>query len=160
MPHEQRLSVSEVDPKAYQAIFSLEKYVRNGSLDEGLLSLVKTRASQLNGCAFCLDMHAQEARAAGVTQRQLDVLAAWPEAPDLFTERQRAALSLAESVTQIGQAGVPNTVWDTVAASFGQEEIVQLLMAICAINVWNRLAVSTHQALPEQSETGSAGATG
>lgn len=150
MSGQKRLSVQEVDPEAYGAIFPLEKYVRKGSLGDQLLSLVKTRASQLNGCAFCLDMHAQEAREAGVDQRQLDVLAGWSEAPDLYTDRQRAALSLTESVTRIGEAGVSDSIWDAVSANFDEKEIVQLLLAICAINVWNRVAVSTHQALPDK----------
>lgn len=148
MSHQERLSIHEVDPEAQQAVFGLEQYVRSGSLDDGLLSLVKIRASQLNGCAFCLDMHAAEARAAGVDQRCLDVLSAWPEAPSLFSERERAALRLTELVTRIGEGGVDDATWADVSECFDQGEVVQLLMAICVINVWNRMAVSTHQALP------------
>jgi AhpD family alkylhydroperoxidase len=149
MSHQERISVGAVDPSAYQAVLGLERYVRAGTLDESLLSLIKIRASRLNGCAYCLDMHAGEARAAGVEQRRLDILSAWREAPSCFSDRERAALALTEAVTLIGQAGVPDDVWTDVTASFDQGEIVQLLMAISVINVWNRIAVSTHQSLPE-----------
>lgn len=151
MTLEQRLAVADVDPAAYAPMMAMEKYIHAGSLGEGLLALVKIRASQLNGCAFCLDMHAREARAAGVDQRKLDVLAGWHEAPDLYTERERAALALTESVTLIAGNGVPDEVWAPATYAFGDKEMVQLLMAISAINVWNRLAITTHQSLPEVS---------
>jgi AhpD family alkylhydroperoxidase len=144
----QRLSVHDVDPKAYQAVIGLERYVRNSGLDPRLYELVKIRASQLNGCAFCLDMHARDARAQGEDQRRLDVLSAWPEAPSLFTERERAALAFTEAVTRIGDAGVPDPVWAELIRCFDETEVVALLMAVSTINIWNRLAVSTHQQLP------------
>ena len=97
-------------------------------------------------------MHAAEARAAGVEQRRLDILPAWREAPSFFTDRERAALELTESVTRIGEAGVPDSVWEAVARCFDKQELVRLLVAICAINVWNRMAISTHQALPERND--------
>jgi AhpD family alkylhydroperoxidase len=146
----QRLDIHAVDPKAHQAVFALERYVRESSLDPKLYELVKIRASQLNGCAFCLDMHNRDARAQGEDQRRLDVLSAWREAPELFTEQERAALAFTESVTRIGDAGVPDDVWGDVAKSFDEPGIVALLMAAATINVWNRLAVATHQALPAQ----------
>ncbi|MEO7005700.1 MAG: carboxymuconolactone decarboxylase family protein [Terrimesophilobacter sp.] len=152
MPVEQRISVHDVDPEAYQPMFAMEKYIHAGSLGEALLALVKIRASQINGCAYCLDMHGREARAAGVDQRRLDVLAGWEEAPGLYSDRERAAIALTEQVTLIGDAGVSDAVWARVAAAFEAKEVVQLLMAISAINVWNRLAVSTHQALPEKTD--------
>jgi len=144
----QRLSVHDLDPAATQAVLGMEKYVRSSGLDNQLYELVKIRASQLNGCAFCLDMHLRDARAGGEDQRRLDVLSAWREAPELFSEREQAAFALTEAVTLISQDGVPDDVWSRVSASFDDKEIVHLLMAIATINVWNRLAVSTHQALP------------
>lgn len=132
-------------------MFALEKYIHSGSLGEPLLALVKTRASQINHCAYCLDMHAEEGRKAGVEQRKLDVLAGWREAPTLYTARERAALALTEEVTQISAAGVSDETWSAVANEFTQTEHVQLIMAICAINTWNRMAISTHQSLPERS---------
>jgi AhpD family alkylhydroperoxidase len=147
-PMPQRLSVHDVDPAAHQAVRGLERYVRASNLEGPLLELIKIRASQLNGCAFCLDMHARDARAAGEEQRRLDVLSAWREAPQLFSARERAALALTEAVTLISQDGVPDDVWDETRAHFDDLETVQLLMAIAAINVGNRLAVSTHQDRP------------
>ncbi|MCC7416787.1 MAG: carboxymuconolactone decarboxylase family protein [Acidobacteria bacterium] len=154
MPHKTRLTVSDVDSDAVQAVLAMERYARAGTLDPALTALIRVRASQLNGCAFCLDMHSAEARAAGVEQRRLDILPAWREAPSFFTEREQAAFRLTESVTRIGEAGVPDAVWDAVAGLFDEHEIVRLLMAICAINVWNRIAISTHQALPARAEPG------
>jgi AhpD family alkylhydroperoxidase len=149
MTHEERLSVHGVDPKATQAVLALENYVQSSGLDERLYELVKIRASQLNGCAFCLDMHNRDARAGGEDQRRLDVLSAWREAPDLFTPAVRAALAFTESVTLIAEAGVPDEVWADVREHFDEAGVVHLLMAAAVINVWNRLAVSTHQALPD-----------
>jgi len=148
MAHEERLSVHGVDPKATQAVLGLEKYVQSSGLDKRLYELVKIRASQLNGCAFCLDMHNRDARAGGEDQRRLDVLSAWREAPDLFTAPERAALAFTESVTLIADGGVPDDVWAEVREHFDEAGAVHLLMAAAVINVWNRLAVSTHQALP------------
>jgi AhpD family alkylhydroperoxidase len=152
MSTHQRLDIHSVDPKAQQAVFALERYVRESSLDPQLYELVKIRAWQLNGCAFCLDMHSRDARAKGEDQRRLDVLSAWREAPELFTEQERAALAFTESVTRIGEAGVPDAIWADVAKSFDEAGIVALLMAVATINVWNRLAVATHQQLPESTQ--------
>lgn len=145
-----RFAIDDIDPEAYKPMYATEKYIHSGDLSEELLALVKTRASQLNACAFCLDMHATEGRNAGVDQRKLDVLAGWREAPGLYTSAERAALALTEEVTRIGQDGVSDAVWHDVAELFGQAEHVRLLMAICAINTWNRMAVATHQELPER----------
>lgn len=150
MSDHQRMSVQEVDPEAYQPMFAMEKYIHAGSLGASLLALVKIRASQINGCAWCLDMHGREAREAGIDARRLDVLAGWREAPGIYSDRECAAIALTEEVTLIGKAGVSDVVWENVTAAFEQKEVVQLLMAIAAINTWNRLAISTHQSLPDQ----------
>jgi AhpD family alkylhydroperoxidase len=149
MKADERLRVQEIDPTAYQAVAGMEKYVRSSDLERSLRELIKIRASQLNGCAYCLDMHAREAREAGESQRRLDVLSAWREVPSLFTEREQAAIALTEFVTRIGDDGVPDEVWNDVTQQFTEKEVVALLMAISTINIWNRLAVSTHQKLPE-----------
>jgi AhpD family alkylhydroperoxidase len=146
-----RLDIQLVDPKAQQAVLAMERYVRDSCMDPRLYELVKIRASQLNGCAFCLDMHTRDARQAGEDQRRLDVLSAWREAPELFTDEERAALAFTEAVTRIGDGGVPDPVWNDVARRFDDTGIVHLLMAVATINVWNRLAVATHQHLPELS---------
>lgn len=144
----QRLNTYELEPDALKAILGLEKFVRNSSLDLKLRELVKIRASQINGCAYCLDMHTRDAVEEGEEPRRIYVLSAWREAPDLFTEQERAAVELTEYVTRIGEAGVPDDVWNRVKAVFNDNEIAQLLMAICVINVWNRIAVTTHTDLP------------
>lgn len=151
MEHHQRLSTHDVDPAAYRAVLGLETYVRGSRLSKPLYELIKIRASQLNSCAFCLDMHNRDARAGGEDQRRLDVLSAWREAPDLFSESEQAALALTEAVTLIGERGVPDDVWEDAYKHFGDKGMVHLLMAIAVINVWNRLAVSTHQALPDMA---------
>lgn len=149
MTHTQRLSIAEIDPSAYQAVLGMEGYVRAGELEPALIDLVKIRASQINGCAFCLDMHNRDARERGEAQRRLDVLAGWHDVPDMFSQREQAALALTETVTQIADAGVPDKVWGEVAEQFTEPEIVRLLMAVATINVWNRLAVSTRQQPPD-----------
>lgn len=153
MRHHQRLSIHDIDPAAYQAVLGLERYVRSSGLSRPLYELIKIRASQLNSCAFCLDMHNRDARAGGEAQRRLDVLSAWREAPGLFSEDERAALALTEAVTLVGERGVPEDVWQQASKHFGDTGMVHLLMAIATINVWNRLAVSTHQDLPDLGTT-------
>jgi AhpD family alkylhydroperoxidase len=149
MTHQQRLAVQLVDQAAYQAVLGLERYVRRSGLDASLYELVKIRASQLNGCAFCMDMHNRDARARGEEQRRLDVLSAWREAPGLFTDTERVALAFTEAATLIAERGMPEEIWADAHREFGDAGVVRLLMAVAAINVWNRLAVSTHQVLPE-----------
>ncbi|MEO7122200.1 MAG: carboxymuconolactone decarboxylase family protein [Lacisediminihabitans sp.] len=148
MSAEERMSIHETDPEAYQSMFAMEKYIHKGSLGEPLLALVKMRASQINGCAYCLDMHAREAREAGVNQRLLDVLAGWREATTLYSAREQAAIALTEEITLISQDGVSDAAWRAANAAFSQKELVTLMVAISAINVWNRFAIATHQALP------------
>jgi AhpD family alkylhydroperoxidase len=149
----QRLDIHLVDARAQQAVRAMESYVRGSGLDPRLYELVKIRASQLNGCAFCLDMHNRDARKGGEDQRRLDLLSAWREAPELFTGQERAALAFTEAVTLIGEHGVPDAVWNDVAEHFAEAGIVHVLMAVATINVWNRLAVATHQALPDLTQT-------
>ncbi len=151
MPSSQRLSIQTVDPSAYEAVRGLEQYVRAGDLEPGLLELVRIRASQLNGCAYCLDMHNRDARAGGESQRRLDVLSAWREVPDLFSEREVAALALTEAVTRMSEEGVSDRLWEDVVRHYDEEQVVRLLVAIATINVWNRLAVSVHQDLAERA---------
>ena len=146
----QRLSIHDIDPAAYDAVLAMERYVRGSGLDKPLYELIKIRASQLNGCAYCLDMHHHDARAGGEDQRRLDVLSAWREAPELYTDRERAAFALTEAVTLIGNDGVTDDVWVQAQRHFDDVGMVHLLMAIATINVWNRLAVSTHLQLPDR----------
>ncbi|NMM84676.1 carboxymuconolactone decarboxylase [Rhodococcus sp. SRB_17] len=136
----QRINYQKAAPGAFQAMLGLEKYVRQSGLEPALLELVKTRVSQINGCAYCLDMHTQDARAAGETEQRLYLLAAWRET-GLYSERERAALAWAEAVTQLAGHGVPDAVYDEVRSQFEEKALVDLTLAIVAINGWNRLAV-------------------
>ena len=125
---------------AYQAMAGLEKYVRNCGLEHSLLELVKTRASQVNGCAYCIDMHTKDARAGGETEQRLYALSAWRETP-FYTERERAALEWAEALTLISENDIPDDLYDSVRQHFSESELVNLTMAIITINGWNRLAI-------------------
>lgn len=145
----QRIDIHDIDPDAYAPMMALEKYVHAGTLGEALISLVKLRASQINGCAFCLDMHGDEARKAGIDERRIAVLSAWREAPDVYSEREQAAIAFTEDVTRIADGGVSDDTWSQVRAAFKDKEIVELLMAVNAINSWNRMAITTHMPLPQ-----------
>ncbi len=136
-----RIEYPKAAPGAYRAMSALEQYVKGCGLEPSLLELVKMRASQLNGCAFCLDMHSQDARAAGETEQRLYLLDAWREAP-LYSERERAALAWTEAVTRVADGHVPDEVYAQARERFSEEELVNLTMAIVAINGWNRLSVA------------------
>jgi AhpD family alkylhydroperoxidase len=138
---EPRINVAKIDPKAYQAMLALETYVRQSGLEAPLLELVRLRASQINGCAYCIDMHTKDARAAGETEQRLYGLDAWGESP-FYTERERAALAWTEAITLVSQGRVPDKVFDETRKVFSEKELVNLTMAIVAINGWNRLAIS------------------
>ncbi|MEH1102864.1 carboxymuconolactone decarboxylase family protein [Micromonospora sp. CPCC 205561] len=142
----QRINVAEVAPQAFQAVLGLEKYVR-ANVGHTVLGLVKLRASMLNGCAFCVDMHSREALAAGESDRRLFAVATWREAP-FFDEPERTALALTDAVTRLGEHGVPDDVWDAAAKVWSEKELADLLMAIATINVWNRIAVTCRTELP------------
>src|SRR4029078_9065217 len=126
---------------AYQAMLALEKYVRNCGLEHTLLELVKFRASQINGCAYCIDMHTKDARAGGETEQRLYALTAWRETP-FFTDRERAALAWTEAVTEVACTHVPDEVYELARQHFSEKELADLTTAIVAINGWNRLAIS------------------
>jgi AhpD family alkylhydroperoxidase len=138
---EPRLNAFKVAPKAYQAMFGLQQYVNNCGLEESLMELVKMRASQINGCAYCLDMHSKDARAAGETEQRLYLLDAWREAP-FYSERERAALEWTEALTKITEGHVPDDVYMRVKTQFTDEELANLSMAIVTINSWNRLSIA------------------
>jgi AhpD family alkylhydroperoxidase len=137
---EPRLNYMKLTPEPLKVMYGLEAYVRECGLEHNLLELVKTRASQLNGCAFCLDMHTQDARAAGETEQRLYALSAWRETP-FFTNRERAALAWTEAVTTL-DGHVPDAVYEEVRPHFTEKELADLTWAVVAINGWNRLAIS------------------
>ncbi|MHB9143141.1 MAG: carboxymuconolactone decarboxylase family protein [Paludibacter sp.] len=136
-----RLNYSEVAPNALKGMLELEKYVHSSGLERPLYELVKTRASQINGCAYCIDMHTKDARKAGETEQRLYVLNAWRETP-FYTERERAALEWTEALTLISGNEVPDELYEKLSKYFSEVERVALTMAIIAINGWNRLAIS------------------
>ena len=142
-----RLTITDVSPAAYQAVMGMEAHARRHN-DPVLYELVKLRASIVNGCGFCVDMHSTAALAAGESSRRLFGVAAWREAESLFTDKELAALALTDAVTRLGDDGVPDDVWDRAAAHFDKAELAELLIAIATINVWNRLAIATKQDLP------------
>jgi AhpD family alkylhydroperoxidase len=138
---ESRINYYNVAPEAVKAILGVENYVRSTELEKSLLELVRTRASQVNGCAYCLDMHTKDARADGETEQRLYALPAWRETP-FFSPRERAALAWTEAVTLVSDGHVPDEVYNEVKAEFTEKEIVELTLAVIAINSWNRLAIS------------------
>lgn len=136
-----RIDFYKVSPEAVKALMSLEAFVTNCGLEQVLLELIKLRVSQINGCAFCVDLHCSDALKAGESQRRLNAIAVWHEAP-FFTERERAALAWAETVTLLSESHVPDNLYQDVLTYFSEKETVNLTMAIITINSWNRLAVS------------------
>jgi AhpD family alkylhydroperoxidase len=136
----QRLDPLQAAPDAIEAVLALSNYVSHCGLEPQLLSLVKMRASQMNGCAFCLDMHSREARTRGETEQRLHLLDAWREAP-LYTDRERAALAWTEALTLVAETHAPDDVYSELTQYFSDAEIVRLSTAIAAINAWNRLAI-------------------
>ncbi len=135
-----RLDYRKASPEAYRAMQALEQAVRGSGLDHKLLELVKTRVSQINGCAHCLEMHTKEARAAGESEQRLYLLSAWREAP-YYSDRERAALAWAEAVTRLCNADVDDALYEETRKHFAEKELADLTLAIIAINGWNRLAV-------------------
>jgi AhpD family alkylhydroperoxidase len=138
---DQTIAFTTVAPEGLQAMYGLEHYVRSSGLEHSLLELVKTRVSQINRCAYCIDMHTKDARVAGEQEQRLYALPAWRET-SFYTDRERAALLWAETLTDLGRSGVPDEVYEKARRIFNDKELVDLTLAIVAINGWNRLAVS------------------
>lgn len=138
---EQRLPYAKVATGAIHAMMGLERYVRESGLEHSLLHLIKLRASQINGCAYCIDMHTKDARAAGESEQRLYALSAWHETP-FFTVRERAALAWTEALTLVSENGVPDELFRITREHFSERELVDLTMAVVAINGWNRIAIS------------------
>ena len=135
-----RLNYREISPDGFKAMAGLEQYLRRSSIEPALLHLVKLRASQINGCAYCIDMHSKDARRGGETEQRLYCLSAWRECP-FYTDRERAAFEWTEAVTLIIDGHVPDDVFERVRPHFSDKELVDLNYAVAAINVWNRIAI-------------------
>ena len=141
MTSDTRFAIRADFPEGYDSVRALDRAVRTSGLDHTLLELIKTRVSQLNGCAYCIDMHTKDARAAGETEQRLYGLSAWRETP-FYSDAERAALALAEAVTLVASGDVDDDVVDEVRRHFGQDGLARIVYAIVAINSWNRLAIS------------------
>jgi len=136
-----RIDHKKVSPEALKAMFGLERFVNQSGLETGLLDLVRMRVSHINGCAYCLDMHSKELRAAGESEQRIYSLDAWGETP-FYDEREQAALAWAEAVTLVREGHVPDEVFNQAREQFSDEELVNLTMAVVAINGWNRLNIA------------------
>jgi AhpD family alkylhydroperoxidase len=150
-----RIDPFKVAPEAMQALLDLEQKVRSSGLESSLIYLVKTRASLLNGCAFCVHMHTRDARAAGETEERLYLLSTWQESP-LYTPRERAALAWTDSLTLLAQTRAPDAAYDELAAQFTEVERVKLSLLIVAINGWNRIAVGFRSIHPVKGDSAAA----
>ena len=136
-----RLDLAHVSSAAMHAQLGMEAYVRGSSLEHSLVELIKLRASMINGCAYCVDMHTKDARFAGETEQRLYAVSVWKETP-FFSARERAALAWTDALTDIAHAGVPDALYEQVSTQFNEREMVDLTMAVVTINGWNRLSVS------------------
>jgi AhpD family alkylhydroperoxidase len=138
---ETRLNFYKAGPNAIKAMLGLEEHITKSGIEKPLADLVRLRASQINGCAFCVDMHSADARKAGENERRLATVTVWRETP-FFSDRERAALEWTESLTNVAQSHVPDDVWERVKPHFTPEEIVDLTLLVSAINSWNRFAIA------------------
>ena len=146
-----RLNPYQVAPDTIKALSALEAQVQASGLEKWLIELVKTRASQINGCAFCINMHTQDARKQGETEERLYLLNAWRESP-VYTDRERAALAWTEAVTLISETHAPDDVYELVRAQFSETETVNLTMLVATINAWNRIAISFRSIPPVKAK--------
>lgn len=143
---QQRIQIDEVQPLAFEAMFGLEMYMKQGELSKTHYELIKIRASQVNGCAFCINMHTQEALKMGEDPKRLFLLDAWWDT-DLFTEEEKIVLKITEEVTMIHKNGLTQETYEKATECFDGEYLSQIIMAVVTINAWNRIAISTHKPL-------------
>lgn len=139
----ERINIQKLEPKAYQAMFGLENYIQNSGLSKTHIELIKIRASQINGCAFCINMHTADALKQGETAQRIFLLNAWRETT-LFTEEEQIILAMTEDITLIAQGGLSEEVYQKAKTQFDENTIAKIIMAIVTINAWNRIAISTH----------------
>ncbi len=143
---ETRIQIDQVEPNAYKAMYPLEKYLQQSQLSKTHKELIKIRASQINGCAFCIDMHTKDALKLGESPQRIFLLNAWRET-DLFTEEERVLLQITEEVTLIHEKGLTSDTYKKALEVFDENYFSQIIMAITTINAWNRMAISTHKPL-------------
>lgn len=140
---EKRVNIFETEPAGYKALLGLESYLATTAISKTTKELIKIRASQINGCAFCINMHTTDARKHGETEQRIYLLNAWKEVEGLYTQEERIVLALTEQITLISHGGVSDAVYQEAKSIFNDNQISQIILAIIAINAWNRLAVST-----------------
>ena len=138
-----RVKVKEAAPDGYQAMMALENYIGTTKINPSLREMIKIRASQINGCAYCIDMHTEDARALGETEKRIYALSAWRESP-LFTDEERAVLAFTEEMAQISVKGISEETYDNMKKYFNDKSIAEIIMLNVTINSWNRIAISTH----------------
>jgi AhpD family alkylhydroperoxidase len=143
---EHRINFAAIEPAAYKALLSLESYLATTTISKTLKELIKIRASQINGCAFCINMHTIDARKQGETEQRIYLLNAWREVHDLYTDEEKAVLALTEEMTLITNGGVSDATYQQVKSFFDDKQLAQIMMAIITINSWNRMSVATQLA--------------
>jgi AhpD family alkylhydroperoxidase len=143
---EHRINIQELEPQAYEAMFALENYLQNSRLSKTHLELIKIRASQINGCAFCINLHTTDALKQGETAQRIFLLNAWKET-ELFTEEERIILAMTEEITHISQSGLSDETYQKAEKLFDENYIAQIIMAVVTINAWNRIAISTKKSV-------------
>ncbi|RZL24339.1 MAG: carboxymuconolactone decarboxylase family protein [Pedobacter sp.] len=141
---EARINVGQVEPEAYKAFMAVENYIAKSKISKTHKELIKLRASQINGCAYCINMHSKDARKNGETEQRIYLLNAWKEVKDLYTEDERVVLALTEEMTLIAKGGVSDETYNAAKALFDDNHLAQIMVAIMMINAWNRMAISTH----------------
>src|SRR5687768_15506064 len=146
---EQRISIKDLEPKAYPSMYELNRYLSSASLDTRLKDLIKIRASQINGCAYCIETHSADALKHGEDHNRIFALSAWWESPR-FTNKEKAALAMTDEITLIADNGLTEATYQEASRYFNENELAQIIMQIGAINIWNRIAVSTHMFHPKQ----------
>lgn len=143
-----RFKMGKVQPEAYKAMNELDKYIATTGINKLQLEMIKIRASQINGCAYCVNSHTQDARKYGETEQRIYLISVWPEATNVFTEEEQLLLAITEQITLIHQHGLSNELYQKAIKLFGEEKTAQIIMAIITINAWNRIGVSLNM-MPE-----------
>jgi len=139
-----RININKVAPQAFKAMFGLETFLAGAEISKTLKELIKIRASQINNCAYCIDMHTKDALKNGETNQRIFLLSAWKEVKSFFTEEEQAVLVMTEEITLISQNGLSEEAYENASKFFSESQIAEIIMAIVTINAWNRIAVSTH----------------
>lgn len=146
---EKRIDIQALEPQAYKAMLAMEAYLSKISISKTIKELIKIRSSQINNCAYCINMHTKDALANGETQQRIFLLSAWREALDLYTDQEKVAIEMTEEITLIHQKGLSDQTYKKALELFSESQVAQIIMAIVTINSWNRIAVSTHKPLDD-----------